>query len=85
MGGIELHAGILAHWFAILLLLPFLKIRYYGRQWGFILCNDTLKTKMAHNVFDHYIFLCSNLLIDITSLHIISGIKRDVVHVASSS
>ena len=38
MGGIALHAGILAQWFEMLLLLP---IRNYGRQWDFIWCNDT--------------------------------------------
>ena len=36
MGGTTLHAGIVAQWFEILLLLPFLKICYYGRQWDFI-------------------------------------------------
>ena len=41
MGGTALHAGILAQWFEMLLLLVFLKIRYYGRQWDFIWCNAT--------------------------------------------
>ena len=38
MGGTALHAGILAEWCEMLLL----SLRYYGRQWDFILCNDTL-------------------------------------------
>ena len=36
MGGTALPAGILAQWFEILLLLLFLKMYYYGRQWDFI-------------------------------------------------
>ena len=41
MGGTALHAGILALWFEILLV-TFLKIRYYGHQWDFIWCNNIL-------------------------------------------
>ena len=45
MGGTTPHAGIVAQWFEILLLLPFLKICYYGRQWDLIWCNDTLNSE----------------------------------------
>ena len=31
-----LHAGILAQWFEMLLLLPFQKLHYYGTHWDFI-------------------------------------------------
>ena len=43
MGDTAQHADILAQWFEMLFLLPFffLKIRYHGRQWDFIWCNDT--------------------------------------------
>ena len=48
MGGTTLHAGILAQWFEmLLLLLLFLKIHYYGCQWDFTWCNDTY----IHHIF----------------------------------
>ena len=53
MGGTTLHADPLAHWFEMLLLLPFLKIRYYGHQWDFIWCNATCcgRYTLAYNFF----------------------------------
>ena len=37
MGGTTLHAGIVVQW---------LKICYYGRQWDFIWCKDTFKAQL---------------------------------------
>ena len=68
MGGTTLHAGILAQWFEMLLLLLCLMIHYYGRQCDFIWCrerernvlfNDALNTfylrlyGVRHMVKDH--------------------------------
>ena len=45
MGSTKLHAGILAQWFEMLLLLHLKKkIRYYGRQWCFSWSNATCRT-----------------------------------------
>ena len=45
MGGTTLHAGIVAQWFEILLLLKTFKICYYGRECDFCVCNDTSKSR----------------------------------------
>ena len=44
MGGTTLHAGIVAQWLEIMLVLTFLKICYYDGQWYLIWCNDTCST-----------------------------------------